>query len=104
MVRLRAGESELAVHPRCGTMLATAGVLAGLSAFATTLGRPKSRWERLPLALLAATAAVVVAQPLGLAVQKHVTTMPDLKGTTVKNVTRQQIGRLVVHRVEIEHK
>ncbi|MFQ5813711.1 MAG: DUF6391 domain-containing protein, partial [Anaerolineae bacterium] len=33
LARLRRGEHSLAVHPRCGTNLATAGVLAGLSSF-----------------------------------------------------------------------
>src|SRR5512145_1874572 len=31
--RLRQGEAELAVHPRCGTVVATTGFLTGLAAF-----------------------------------------------------------------------
>src|SRR5512142_1432673 len=31
--RLRQGEAELAVHPRCGTVVATTGLLTGLAAF-----------------------------------------------------------------------
>ncbi|RMF03269.1 MAG: hypothetical protein D6768_06315, partial [Chloroflexi bacterium] len=33
--RLQQGQSELAVHPRCGTVLATTGLLTGLAAFLT---------------------------------------------------------------------
>ena len=32
--RLRSGEAELAIHPRCGTNLAVAGILSGLPASA----------------------------------------------------------------------
>ena len=66
--RLQAGESQLALHPRCGTMLATTGVLSGMAAFFTIgIGRSRSRfrWANLPEALIAATFAALVAQPLG---------------------------------------
>ena len=74
LARLQGGETGLAVHPRCGTNIATAGVLAGLSAFAVTSVRSKSRLARLPQILLATTAAIIVAQPLGLALQEYLTT------------------------------
>jgi len=101
LARLRGGEHDLAVHPRCGTNLAAAGVLAGLSSFVVMSGRSKSRLVKLPQAILAATIAVIAAQPLGLALQKHVTTLPDVEGVTIEGITRQQRGQVVVHQVRI---
>jgi hypothetical protein len=99
LVRLQRGEHYLAVHPRCGTNLATAGVLAGLFSFVAMSGRSKSRLAKLPQVILAATIAVMAAQPLGPALQKHVTTLPEVEGVTIEGITRQERGRVVVHHV-----
>ena len=100
--RLGRGEHSLAVHPRCGTNLATAGVLAGLSSFVAMSGRSKSRLAKLPQIILAATLAVMAAQPLGLALQKHVTTLPEVEGVTIEEITRQRRGQVVVHHVRLK--
>ncbi len=107
LVRLQRGEHSLAVHPRCGTNLATAGVLAGLSSFVAMLpaaasGRSRSRLARLPQIIMAATIAVIAAQPLGLAVQRYVTTLPEVEGVTIEEITRQRRGSVVVHEVRIK--
>jgi hypothetical protein len=99
--RLQAGEHDLAVHPRCGTVLATGGILAGLSAFAVMLGkRPRSRWARLPEVLVACTAALLLAQPLGLMLQEHITTSSDIDNLMIKRISRKEAGGLVIHRIE----
>ena len=77
--RLQRGEKHLAVSPLCGTNLAVAGILAGLSSL-VALGN-RSRLERIPNVLLASMLAMLVAQPLGRIVQKHLTTDPDLSDT-----------------------
>ena len=101
LVRLQRGEHSLAVHPRCGTNLATAGVLAGLFSFVAMSGRPKSRLAKLPQILLATTIAVIAAQSLGPAVQKYVTTLPEVEGVVIKEITRLQRGQAVIHRVDL---
>jgi hypothetical protein len=101
LARLQRGERGLAVHPRCGTNIATAGVLAGISAFAVTSVRSKSRLARLPQILLATTAAIIVAQPLGLALQEHLTTSPQVEGVWIEKITRQVVGKIIVHRVDL---
>jgi len=98
--RLQAGETELAISPRCGTNLVVAGFLAGLAAFVAT-SRSKSRLSNLPRMLLAATIAVIVAQPLGLLVQERLTTSADVGGLRVAGVSRQMVGPLTVHKVEL---
>jgi hypothetical protein len=102
LARLRTGEHSLAVHPRCGTNLATAGVLAGLSSFVAMSGRSKSRLARLPQVILAATIAVMAAQPLGLSLQRYVTTLPEMEGVIIEGITRQQRGQAFVHQVRIK--
>src|SRR5512135_1904889 len=44
--RLQAGESELAVHPNCGTNLVTAGMLSGLAAMFAASGRNRTWADR----------------------------------------------------------
>jgi hypothetical protein len=101
LARLRNGENGLAVHPRCGTNIATAGVLAGLSAFAVTSVRSKPRLARLPQVLLATTAAIIVAQPLGLVLQEYLTTSPRVERVRIEKITRQVMGKITVHRVDL---
>ena len=103
LARLQRGEHSLAVHPRCGTNLATAGVLAGLSSFAVMSGRSKSHLAKLSQAIMAATIAVIAAQDLGPAVQKHVTTLPEVTGVTIEEITQQRRGRILVHQVFLCH-
>lgn len=99
LARLQQGEAHLAVHPRCGTNLAVTGILAGTAAFGATLGRPRSKLDRLPWALTAATLAAIVAQPLAHRIQEYVTTTPEVEGLYIASVTRQERGRFVVHKV-----
>lgn len=70
--RLRGGEPEMAIHERCGTNLAVAGMLTGLSAM--SVARLRKPYNTLNNMILATTAAIVVARPLGLLVQRYVTT------------------------------
>jgi hypothetical protein len=70
--RLRNGEPEMAIHERCGTNLAVAGILTGLSAMSVAkLRRPYNTFNNV---ILASTAALVLARPLGLLTQKYFTT------------------------------
>jgi hypothetical protein len=101
LARLQQGEAHLAVHPRCGTNLVVTSVLAGTAAYAATMGRPRSRLDRLPLALIGATLAAIVAQPVAHRVQEVVTTTPVVDGLYIDSVTRQERGAVIVHRVAI---
>jgi hypothetical protein len=79
-----------------------AGFLAGLATF---LAGGKSRWRLSSFArfFLAATVAVIIAQPLGLLVQERITTSTQVAGLRIVGVTRQGMGRLTIHRVSLEH-
>ncbi len=100
--RLRRGESRLAIHPGCGTNYLTSGTFAGLAAFGTlSVGNQKDRWTRLPDVLIAATIALIVAQPIGPLLQEKVTTlaaMGDLAITSVRKLGAR--GTMSIHYVE----
>ena len=98
--RLTAGESQLAVHPRCGTNLATGVVLASAASYAALSGRRRSGLQRVLQLLLGVGAALALAQPLGLRLQERVTTSPQVAGLRVARITRQQRGAVVMHRIE----
>lgn len=95
LARLQRGESHLAVSPMCGTNLAVGGMLAGLAS-TLALGRSDARLQRLPNVLMVSTLAMLLAQPLGRLVQKHITTSPDLAGTEIVGIR----GNGMVQKVE----
>ncbi len=100
--RLREGESELALHPNCGTNFAISGMVAGLAAWIGTLGSGKEfrrKLERLPLIILLATAAIVVTRPLGPLVQKRITTASDPEGLELERVETSVRAGVRMHRV-----
>jgi hypothetical protein len=97
--RMKNGQGELAVHPRCGTQLVTLGALTAIAAFLTLGSRPRA--SRLPDAILATTAAAIVAQPLGLSLQKYVTTSPNVFDAHFVGVSRKHFAGLDYWHVDI---
>jgi hypothetical protein len=89
LTRLQRGEAGLAVSPLCGTNIAMAGLLAA-GAATMSLSRGRGRFGN---AFSAAMVGVVLAQPLGRLVQKHVTTRADLDGVEVVG-THKVLGAL----------
>lgn len=69
---LRTTSPELAIHERCGTNLAVSGMLTGLAAMA--VARMRRPFSTLNNVILASTAALILARPLGLTVQRYITT------------------------------
>lgn len=98
--RLQAGESQLAVHPRCGTNVATGMVLAGLASTAALSGRRRSRLDKTLQLALGLGAALALAQPLGTKLQERVTTSSDVANLHVAKILRLERGGVVVHRIE----
>jgi hypothetical protein len=94
--RLKGGEVELAVHPNCGTNLITKGIMAGLTSYLGFLGAntARSRFGRLPRVALLSGLAMILAQPLGLMFQKHITTSGEVRDLRVVEVRKlgQQLG------------
>jgi hypothetical protein len=105
LARFARGERHLAVHPRCGTNLITAGMLVGLTSFVSMLpGDQRARRTRLPLVLLLSTLALLLAQPLGLAVQQHVTTEANVGSVTGVTIESYQVRQTPLHHVQLAHR
>jgi hypothetical protein len=104
--RLRRGEAELAVHPRCGTVLVTTGLLTGMAAFLAigvdSGSRSRFRWASIPAAVISATLAAILAQPLGLHLQRNYTTTGIPGSLRIKNVRLHPDRRVITHRVATE--
>jgi hypothetical protein len=105
LARFSNGERHLAVHPHCGTNIVTAGILVGLTSFVSMLpGDQRARRTRLPLVLLLSTFALLIAQPLGLAVQQYVTTEADLESIVSVSIDSHEFRQTPVHRVRLDHR
>ena len=94
--RLQAGEAELAIHPNCGTNLAVGISLVTLG---TMLGMASnSTRTRVTAAAASSFAGWAAARPVGEYMQKHFTTLPDLKGVRITEIYRQKfLGATFVH-------
>jgi len=102
LARMKAGEQNLAVHPNCGTNFATAGTMAGLAGAAAMYGvgpRKRDKLDRLALAAMLATLALMLAQPAGMFVQRYFTTSGEPGELEVSEISLTQRGRLKAHRV-----
>ena len=98
MARLLAGESGLAVHPGCGTNLATTALLAGSFAWAPLRGAKSTFWRvwLIPIAVVFAAFGYWLSKPLGPWLQKYITTEADLGDMEIVNIVPVRKG---VHRV-----
>lgn len=81
---LRTTSPELAIHERCGTNLAVSGLLTGLAAM--TVAKMRRPYSSLNNVIMASTAALVLARPLGLTVQRYVTTQTPNPSMTITGV------------------
>ncbi len=102
--RLHEGQTDLAVHSHCGTILATTGFLTGLAAF-LTLGfsstvRRRFSWTALPETIIAATLASVIAQPFGLFIQEKYTVSGEPGNLRIKDVVVLPNSFVKTHRVQ----
>lgn len=87
--RLDNGEKRLAIHPGCGTNYLVSGTVASLSALTVlSIGDRKVRWSRLPEVLIAATLALIIAQPIGPQLQERITTCADMGDLEIVAVRR----------------
>lgn len=101
MLRLQAGESYLAIHPRCGTNLLATGVLVTLAALAGTAGARRDFLSRFARALVLVLPALVVGPGLGIHLQRY-TTLAEIGDRWVKDVRPLELGALRATRITFE--
>jgi len=100
LLRLQAGENDLAIHPNCGSNLAVSGVLVSFVALLVSGSRrhPLEKFlALLPLMLITLT----FARPLGYRLQEF-TTLADVSDRWVMDVQPLHIGTIQAHRVLFE--
>ena len=96
--RLNSGESNLAIHPGCGTNLATTALLSSTFAWLPLRGTKSTLWRLLliPLALAFAILGYQLSRPLGPWRQEYVTTEANLGNLQIVDIVPVRKG---VHRV-----
>lgn len=100
LLRLQSGEHGLAIHPNCGTILATKATLAALAALIAQAGR-RTLFDQFQRTLLFILPALIAGDPLGYKVQE-LTTTADLTDRWIVSVKRVEFGPLVITRVTTE--
>ncbi len=101
--RMRQGEHQLALHPNCGTNLMTVASLGAVAALFALVGSERGRFgklQRLPLIVLVLLLALVAGQPLGMLLQRHITTLGDPADLEILDIQRIQRGSLLIHRIK----
>ena len=104
--RMQSGERKLAVHPNCGTNLVTAGFTATSAAWLGFAGGGWRRgWERFPTMMVIMMAVLLFSKPLGMSLQRHITTEGDPGDLRLLSVKRETLQapftgqQLTIHRV-----
>jgi hypothetical protein len=104
--RFRRGERGLAVHPNCGTNLVTTSLFASVAAMLGLAGVQRGGLAgRLPSVMALVALALLISQPLGLALQRHFTTDGDMGDLQVVSIRRSSLhlpfrqSAMTVHRV-----
>ena len=101
ILRLQSGESQLAIHPNCGTNLAATGVLVTLAALiGGSMGR-RDPFTRFSYALTLVLPVLVMAPALGQRLQRA-TTLANTSDRWVKDVRRVELAGIGAHRVEFQ--
>ena len=98
---LRTTQPELAIHERCGTNLAVAGMLTGLSAM--TIAKLRRPYSTANNVILASTAALILARPLGLTVQRYVTTQTPNNSMRIEKVSPMTVFGSPAHFVSTDN-
>lgn len=101
LARLRGGEPEMAIHERCGTNLAVTGMLTAFMAMVVArLRKPYNTYNNI---MLATTAGIVASRPLGLLVQRYVTTRTPASNFRIGGVQRMSVLGAPAHFVRTDH-
>jgi Domain of unknown function (DUF6391) len=98
---LRTTSPELAIHERCGTNLAVTSLLTGLSAM--TVARMRRPYGSFNNVVLATTAALILSRPLGLTVQRYITTQTPNASMTILGVKSMTLFGSPAHFVSTDN-
>lgn len=94
--RITEGNRSLVIHDRCGTNLATGGVLSALAAWIALFGIKRgvrAHLERLPLAILLTMVALYFSPHVGMRIQQKLTTTSELLNLEVESISKTSWGK-----------
>ena len=89
--RLKAGQSEMAISPYCGTNLVV-GAFAGAALAVAILSRSKNKLKSLPAVANAILITSILRTPVGNALQRRLTTLADVADMEIIAVRRLWSG------------
>jgi hypothetical protein len=98
---LRTTSPELAIHERCGTNLAVTAMVTGISAM--TVARMRRPFGSVNNVILATMAAMIASRPLGLTVQRYITTQTPNQSMTISDVRRMMVFGAPAHFVSTDN-
>jgi len=98
LLRLQAGEEALAIHPNCGTNLATSIALATTAALLSNAGPQRRLLDRIASTGLLVMVALFLAGPVGMRLQRY-TTLADVGDRWLLNVQLLSSGPGQTHRI-----
>lgn len=89
--RMKQGEHGLAVHPGCGTSRLTTGMMTSMVAILGVSGvSRREALNRLPYVMLAMMLAVLTAEPMGLNLQRLITTEGNPGDMEIVSITSRE--------------
>lgn len=100
LLRLQAGERHLAIHPNCGTNMATTALMVSAAALLAAAGQ-RSLTDRFMRTTLFVVPALVASQPLGLRAQEY-TTLADVGDRWLAGMRAARLGGLRLCRIDFE--
>jgi hypothetical protein len=104
LLALETGNSGLAVHPRCGSMVSVSFLLGLLTVWLAESGlRRGATPARGALTLAGIASASLIARPLGERVQAHLLTNSEVGNARLVSIRPSRFGPLTVHRATIAH-
>lgn len=101
MLRLQAGEAQLAIHPNCGTNLLATGVLVTLASLFAGLGSRKDLLSRFSRTLTLVLPMLIVGPMIGLQLQQY-TTLAAVSDRWVKAIFPFALGPVSGFRIIFE--
>ncbi len=90
LLRLKSGESELAIHPRCGTSITITNLLLSVLFVVVLLF---GGWFDFMHLILALAAAYLVSKPLGNLAQRYITTDPNVTDMEITGISISPFSR-----------
>ena len=99
---LKAGNSDLAISPFCGTNIATCALVGALAAKIFS-GRKKTRFSTLRGIVAAMAAVAFLGRPLGRLFQRHFTTLPYIEGVEVLEIRQILASPVSVVWISMSH-